>query len=166
MSRKNFIIKFNEILSMDDISYEILSHGHYFIEDNILWYISPYFFDPHNLTFMSKFSFRSKMAAFTKIEQHQIHATSTFCGWISPSAHNLHCVLGTIALKLFWLFFYNCILFFTSVCNIFVPVEAIFTGFLQLAYPSKIHYQIINGIKHTMSILAWHHLVQYHIYIK
>jgi hypothetical protein len=23
---------------MDDISYEILSHGHYFIEDNILWY--------------------------------------------------------------------------------------------------------------------------------
>jgi hypothetical protein len=24
---------------MDDISYEILSHGHYFIEDNILWYI-------------------------------------------------------------------------------------------------------------------------------
>jgi hypothetical protein len=36
---QNFIIKFNEILSMDDISYEILSHGHYFIEDNILWYI-------------------------------------------------------------------------------------------------------------------------------
>jgi hypothetical protein len=35
---QNFIIKFNEILSMDDISYEILSHGHYFIEDNILWY--------------------------------------------------------------------------------------------------------------------------------
>jgi hypothetical protein len=33
---QNFIIKFNEILSMDDISYEILSHGHYFIEDNIL----------------------------------------------------------------------------------------------------------------------------------
>ena len=31
-------IQFNEILSMDDISYEILSHGHYFIEDNILWY--------------------------------------------------------------------------------------------------------------------------------
>ena len=27
---QNFIIKFNEILSMDDISYEILSHGHYF----------------------------------------------------------------------------------------------------------------------------------------
>jgi len=25
---------------MDDISYEILSHGHYFIEDNILWYTS------------------------------------------------------------------------------------------------------------------------------
>ena len=35
---KNFIVKFNEILFMDDISYEILSHGHYFIEDNILWY--------------------------------------------------------------------------------------------------------------------------------
>jgi hypothetical protein len=35
---QNFIIKFNEILSMDDISDEILSHGHYFIEDNILWY--------------------------------------------------------------------------------------------------------------------------------
>jgi len=33
---ENFIIKFNEMLSMDDISYEILSHGHYFIEDNIL----------------------------------------------------------------------------------------------------------------------------------
>ena len=33
---QNFIIKFNEILSMDDISDEILSHGHYFIEDNIL----------------------------------------------------------------------------------------------------------------------------------
>jgi intein/homing endonuclease len=33
---KNVTIKFNEILSMDDISYEILSHGHYFIEDNIL----------------------------------------------------------------------------------------------------------------------------------
>jgi hypothetical protein len=30
------LIKFNEILSMDDISDEILSHGHYFIEDNIL----------------------------------------------------------------------------------------------------------------------------------
>jgi len=26
------------MLFMDDISYEILSHGHYFIEDNILWY--------------------------------------------------------------------------------------------------------------------------------
>jgi hypothetical protein len=25
---------------MDDISYEILSHGHYFIEGNILWYIN------------------------------------------------------------------------------------------------------------------------------
>jgi hypothetical protein len=36
---QNFIIKCNEILSKDDISYEILSHGHYFIEDNILWYI-------------------------------------------------------------------------------------------------------------------------------
>jgi hypothetical protein len=24
---------------MDDISYAILSHGHYFIEDNILWFI-------------------------------------------------------------------------------------------------------------------------------
>jgi hypothetical protein len=35
---QNFIIEFNEILSMDDISYEILSHGHYLIEDNILWY--------------------------------------------------------------------------------------------------------------------------------
>ena len=38
IERKNVTIKFNEILSMDDISYEILSHGHYFIEDNILWY--------------------------------------------------------------------------------------------------------------------------------
>ena len=37
---QNFIIKFNEILSRDDISYEMLSHGHYFIEDNILWYIT------------------------------------------------------------------------------------------------------------------------------
>ena len=39
---QNFIIKFNEILSMDDISYEILSHGYYFIEDNILWYTYTY----------------------------------------------------------------------------------------------------------------------------
>ena len=28
--KQNFIIEFNEILSMDDISYAILSHGHYF----------------------------------------------------------------------------------------------------------------------------------------
>jgi hypothetical protein len=38
IERKNVTIKFNEILSMDDISYQILSHGHYFIEDNILWH--------------------------------------------------------------------------------------------------------------------------------
>jgi hypothetical protein len=38
----NFKIKFNKILSMDDISYEILSHGYYFIEDNMLWYTYTY----------------------------------------------------------------------------------------------------------------------------
>jgi hypothetical protein len=37
---QNFIIKFNKILSMDDISYDILSHGHYFIEGNIVWCMS------------------------------------------------------------------------------------------------------------------------------